>query len=95
MKDEFGNIHEPKIEIPRIDPNRGTFKLNGKTKCLMNQIIQTPITFPKPYNSRFESSYSIFRINSKRYKRQTKTTKDQLEIYIGSFKLPFSIVLFF
>lgn len=64
--DSFGNRHEVSIEVPKIHPSTGTFRVNGRTKCLINQIIQCPITFPKPYESRFESSYSIFRIVSKR-----------------------------
>jgi DNA-directed RNA polymerase beta subunit len=89
LKDEFGKKHNVTIEIPKIDPNSGTFRVNGRTKCLVNQIVLCPITFLKPYDSKFESSYSTFHIRSKRTKRM-----NYLEIYMGSFKnLPLLILL--
>ena len=88
LKDEFGNIHDLKIELPKIDPTSGTFRINGQKKCLVNQIILCPITFPKPYDSKFESSYSSFHIWSKKTKKV-----NYLEIYIASYKLPYLILL--
>ena len=90
LKDKRGRIQEVNIDIPRIDPNTGTFRVNGKRKCLINQIVLTPISFPKEYDSKFESSYSSFHIYSKRTKRLK-----YLECYMGSFKLPFLILLSF
>ena len=88
LKDSFGNIHDVLLDIPKIDPQTGTFRVNGKRKCLINQIILNPISFPKPFDSKFESSYSSFHIYSKRTIRLK-----YLEIYMGSFKLPLSIIL--
>jgi len=88
MKDEFGNKHRINIDIPKIDPDSGTFRVNGQKKCLINQLVLCPLTFPKPYVGRFESSYSAFRIESKR----TKKWK-YLELYMGSFRLPMMLVL--
>jgi len=88
LRDEFGNKHDITIELPRIDPISGTFRINGQKKCLINQIILCPITFPKPYDSKFESSYSSFHIWSKKTKRV-----NYLEIYIASYRLPFLILL--
>jgi len=70
LKDKFGIVHNIKMELPRIDPNTGTFRLYGQRKCLVNQLTQCPITFPKPGESRFESSYSVFRIYSKQLRRE-------------------------
>lgn len=88
LEDNYGNVHELKIDLPKIEPESGTFMVNGRRHCLVNQIIQCPITFPKPYMSKFHSSYSSFHIWSKR----TKHLK-YLEIYMGSYKLPFLPVL--
>jgi len=90
LSDKFGNKHNVSIEVPKIDPTTWTFRINGKRKCLINQIVQCPITFPKPGHSRFESSYAIFRIESRKLRR------DQfLEIYLGSYKLALSILTFY
>lgn len=88
LNDEFGNTHDIKIELPKIDPISGTFRINGQKKCLVNQIILCPITFPKPYDSKFESSYSSFHIWSKKSKKM-----NYLEIYIASYKLPYLALL--
>lgn len=88
LRDEKGKVHKIKFEIPRIDPKTGTFMLAGQKKILINQMILTPISFPKPYDSKFESSYSSFHIYSKKTKKM-----DYLEIYMGSFKLPLMITL--
>jgi len=89
MTDEFGNEHDVQIELPRIDPNTGVFRLNGKQKCLVNQIVQNPITFPAPGESRFESSYSIFRI----YTKDLRSEK-YLEAFM-SYKMPLIVLLSF
>jgi len=90
LKDEFGNLHNIQIEIPKIDPNSGTFRVNGQRKCLVNQIVLCPITFPKKFESRFESSYSIFRIRSKKTRNL-----EYLEIFIANSWLPLSILTFY
>lgn len=90
LKDKEENIHEINIDIPKIDPETGTFRVNGERKCMINQIVLNPISFPKEYDSKFESSYSAFHITSKRAKRLK-----YLEIYLGSFRLPYLIMLAF
>ena len=88
LKDGRGRIQEVSIAIPKIDPETGTFRVNGKKKCLINQIVLNPISFPKEYDSKFESSYSMFHIYSKRTIRLK-----YLEAYMGSFRLPLMILL--
>lgn len=88
--DKEKHKHKIKVEIPRIDPITGTFRVNGQRKCLINQIVLCPITFPKKLEGRFESSYSVFRIRSKR----TRTNK-YLEIFIANSWLPISVLLFY
>jgi DNA-directed RNA polymerase beta subunit len=90
LKDEFGNEHHIEITIPKIDPVSGTFRVSGQKKCLLNQIVVCPISFPQPYDSKFESSFSIFHIESKR----TKTEK-YLRVYIGSYWIPLFVILSF
>jgi DNA-directed RNA polymerase beta subunit len=85
--DQFGNIQVVEMEIPRIDENTGTFLLNGRRKALINQIVTCPITFPAAGESRFESSYSTFRIHAKKLR-----SIEFLESYIGSYKLPLMIL---
>lgn len=89
MTDDFGNTHDIKMELPKIDPDTGVFRLNGKQKCLINQIVQNPITFPAPGESRFESSYSIFRIYVKKLRNET-----YLESFM-SYKMPLMFLLAF
>jgi len=88
LVDKSGNEHKIKINVPKIDPNTGTFRINGKTKVLNNQIIQCPITFPKPYESKFESFYSKFRIES----RHTKNM-NYLFTYMGGSKIPLLVLI--
>jgi DNA-directed RNA polymerase beta subunit len=88
LKGKGGVDQEVNIDIPKIDPNTGTFRINGKRKCMINQIVLNPISFPKEFDSKFESSYSSFHIYSKR----TKKLK-YLEAYMGSFRLPLAILL--
>lgn len=87
LRDKFGNVHNIEMELPRIDPNTGTFRLYGQKKCLINQLVQCPITFPAPGQSRFESSYSKFRI----YVKQLRNKKF-LETYM-IYKMPFLFLL--
>jgi DNA-directed RNA polymerase beta subunit len=89
LKDDYGNTHSIKMELPRIDPSTGVFRLNGEQKCLVNQIVQNPITFPKPGESRFESSYSVFRIYVKKLRRVK-----YLEAFM-SYKMPLFFLLAF
>ncbi len=88
LLDEFGKKHKVKIDIPKIRDD-GTFYVNGQKKALINQIVLNPISFPKEYDSKFESSYSTFHLISKRTKREKYL---QLNM---SGKLPFLIVLSF
>jgi len=88
LTDSFGKKQDVKISIPKIDPNTGVFRVNGRKKCLINQIVMNPISFPKPNQAKFESSYSIFHIYSKKMKRLS-----YLEIYMGSFRMPLIILL--
>jgi DNA-directed RNA polymerase beta subunit len=90
VDEKLNKKHEVELEIPKINTNTGTFRLNGSTKCLLNQMIQCPITFPKPGSSRFESSYAIFRIENRKLRKE-----EYFEIRIGSYKLPFAIFAMF
>ena len=90
LKDKQEKLQEINLILPRINPDIGTFRINGKRKCLINQIVLNPISFPREYDSKFESSYSSFHIYSKRTKRLK-----YLECYMGSFKLPYMILLSF
>ena len=90
LVDESGFEHEINITIPKIDVKTGTFRVSGQRKCLINQIVLCPISFPHPYDSKFESSFSTFHIESKRTKRENYS-----RIYIGSYWLPLLTVLFF
>ncbi len=87
LRDERNKKHTVKIEIPKIN-EFGVFTVNGKTKCLINQLVQLPITFPKPFDSKFESTYNSFHIVSKK-----ERSKSFLQIFIGSYKLPLFIVM--
>lgn len=89
LEDKFKRTHNIMIDIPNVGDD-GTFKINGKKKCLINQLVLCPISFPKKYDSKFESSYSTFHIWSKRTKRE-----EYLEAYIGSYKLPLMVLLSF
>lgn len=88
VRDASGKLQTIEFEIPQIDPKSGTFRVNGQRKCLINQIVLTPISFPKPHDSKFESSYSKFHIYSRKTKRLS-----YLEAYMGSFRLPLMILL--
>jgi DNA-directed RNA polymerase beta subunit len=89
LSDKYGNTHSISMELPKINPNTGVFRLNGRQKCLVNQIVQNPITFPKPGASRFESSYSVFRI----YVKVLRNVK-YLESFM-SYKMPLFYLLAF
>jgi DNA-directed RNA polymerase beta subunit len=87
LRDKFGNVHNIEMELPKIDPNTGTFRLYGQKKALINQLVQCPITFPKPGQSRFESSYSRFRIYIKELRN-----KKYLESYM-IYKMPYIFLI--
>ena len=87
LVDDKGKIHEVKLDVPTIGAD-GMFKVNGKKKCLINQIVLIPISFPKPYDSKFESSYSTFHIESKRTKKES-----YLRLYMGGYWVPLSIIM--
>jgi len=87
--DKKGKNHTVRIQIPKINKD-GTFFINGKRKCLINQIYQLPIQFPKPFEAKFESSYSMFYIYSKHLAKV-----NYLQIFMGTYKLPLSIVMFY
>jgi len=89
LVDKFNRTHTVLIDVPNVSDD-GTFKINGKKKCLINQLVLCPITFPKKLDSKFESSYSTFHIWSKRTKRE-----QYLEAYIGSYKVPLLVLLSF
>ena len=89
LTDKSKNKHKVTIEIPKINED-GTFRLNGQRKCLINQIVPCPISFPKPYSSKFASSYSAFHITSKKLRKSSF-----LEIYIASYRLPLILLLFY
>jgi DNA-directed RNA polymerase beta subunit len=85
-----GKKHTVRFNIPKINPDTGIFRVNGRKKCLINQIVLNPISFPHPHESKFESSYSIFRIYSKQMQKQPF-----LQIYMGTFRLPLLVFLSF
>jgi len=89
LTDKFRRTHEVLLDVPNVAAD-GTFHINGNKKCLINQLVLCPITFPKKFDSKFESSYSTFHIWSKRTKRE-----EYLEAYIGSYKIPLLILLSF
>ena len=39
LKDLNGNVHDILIDIPKIDVKSGIFRIGGRTKCLLNQIV--------------------------------------------------------
>lgn len=87
LRDSFGNIHNIELDFPNIRED-GTFRIYGKRKCLVNQIILCPISFLKPYMAKFESSFATFSIWSKRLR-----SGNRLRIYIGSLKLSLMLIL--
>jgi len=88
LKDAKGRSHNLKIRIPNIGDD-GTFFINGKRKCIINQIIQLPIQFPKPFSAKFESSYSMFYI----YSKHAKT--NHLQIFMGTYKISLAAIMFY
>jgi len=88
LKTASGSRQTVHINIPKLQED-GTFIINGEKKVLLNQMIQNPITFPKPYDSKFESSFSAFHI----WVKFIRTP--YLEIYMGSYKGPFLPLLFY
>jgi len=88
LTDNKNNNHEIKLQIPKIGKD-GTFFINGKRKCIINQIIQLPIQFPKPFSAKFESSYSMFYIYSKHVKMNF------FQIFMGTYKISLSAIMFY
>lgn len=82
-----GEMQDISFHIPKIDLETGTFMVSGRKKCLINQIISNPISFPEKYVAKFSSDYSTFRIKSIRTRKQP-----YLQIFMSSYKLPYSIV---
>lgn len=85
-----GKRHKVYFNIPKIDPNTGTFRVNGRKKCLINQLVLNPISFPAEHEAKFESSYSIFRVYSKQMQKDPF-----LQVYMGTFRLPLLVFLSF
>jgi DNA-directed RNA polymerase beta subunit len=85
-----GKKHKVRFNIPKIDPDTGTFRVNGRKKCLINQLVLNPISFPGEYEAKFESSYSVFRVYSKKMQSQPF-----LQIYMGTFRIPLLVFLSF
>jgi len=83
-----GEDQEILFTIPKIDSASGTFTVSGRKKCLINQIIVNPISFPEEFVAKFASDYSIFRIKSLRSRKIP-----YLQIFIGSYKIPLAVVL--
>lgn len=74
--------------IPKIEADTGTFLVSGRKKVLINQLIVNPISFPEEYVAKFASDYSTFRIKSIRSRKNP-----YLQIFIGSYKLPYVVVI--
>ena len=89
LEDIKNKKHTVRIQIPKINDD-GTFFINGKRKCLINQIYQLPIQFPKPFESKFESSYSMFYIYSKHLAKM-----NYLQIFMGTYKISLSAIMFY
>lgn len=87
MEKANGKTQDIIFHIPKIDTTTGTFMVSGRKKCLINQIIGNPISFPEKYVAKFSSDYSIFRIKSIRTRK-----KPYLQIFMSSYKIPYSIV---
>ncbi len=88
MNKANGETQDIQFLIPRIDPNAGTFMVKGRKKVLINQIIVNPISFPEEYVAKFASDYSTFRIKSIRTRK-----KPYLQIFMGSYKIAYAVVL--
>ena len=88
LQDKKGRKHKVRFNIPKIDPNSGVFRVNGRKKCLINQIALNPISFPNKHESKFESSYSVFRVYSMQMQKMP-----YLQIYMGTFRIPLLLFL--
>jgi len=75
-------LHKLYIDLPHLTEN-GTFLVNGQNKILVTQLITYPIFFFKPYHGKFESSYSVITIISKRLK-----STSYLIMHISGYKFP-------
>lgn len=82
LEDDKGDIHSVHVDFPHLTDN-GSFLVNGLQKVLITQLIRFPIFFPKIDTGRFESSYSVMKINSKSLQNGA-----YLILFMGSYKLP-------
>lgn len=87
LEDKDGHISDIHIDIPHLTEN-GSFLVNGQQKILINQLVRFPIFFPSINVARFESSYSVMKINSKEL-----TTGAYLIAFLGSYKVPLLMLL--
>lgn len=87
LQDPEGRIHKVEVELPKMGED-GTFTVNGQKKALITQLVTYPIFFIKPYEGRFQSSYSSFLILSKRLKNTS-----YLQIFLANYKVPLIMLL--
>lgn len=87
LTDPDGKVHNVHIDIPHLTEN-GIFLINGQPRILVNQLIAYPIFFFKPYLGRFESSYSVINIHSKRLARTS-----YLMMRMAGYNLPLIMFL--
>ena len=87
LVDDKGIDHQITVDLPHMGDN-GTFFINGQEKTLIAQIVTYPIFYFKPYEGRFQSSYSTMTIIDKQLK-----TGSYLQIFMGTYKLPLITVL--
>jgi len=87
LTDPDGEVHNVHLDIPHLTEN-GIFLINGQPRILVNQLIAYPIFFFKPYLGRFESSYSVINIHSKRLARTS-----YLMMRMAGYNLPLIMFL--
>ncbi len=87
LKDKNDEDHEVHIDIPHLTKN-GTFMVNGQEKVLVNQLIRFPIFFPAVNVGRFQSSFSVLKINSKALRQGA-----YFILFMGSYKTPLIMYL--
>lgn len=82
LQDKDGSLHDVHIDIPHLTDN-GSFIVNGQQKVLINQLVRFPIFFPSVNIGRFESSYSVMKLNSKELQNGA-----YIILFMGSYKIP-------
>ena len=82
LQDAEGKVHDVHIDIPHLTEN-GSFIVNGQQKVLINQLVRFPIFFPSVNIGRFESSYSVMKLNSKELQNGA-----YIILFMGSYKIP-------